>query len=54
MNIDKIATCSACLRLEFVDKDGFCINCEPTSELIYATGMMTAATRNADEPKEAV
>lgn len=53
MTIDKIARCQGCIRLEFVDKDGFCINCEPTSELIYATGMLTAATRVDDEPKEA-
>lgn len=55
MTIDKIARCSECATLDFCNRDGKCEWCVETSEVIYATGMMKAATRPSptNEPEAA-
>lgn len=55
MTIDRIARCIHCVKLEFVDREGRCEFCQPTAEILYATGMITASTRPvaADEPEAA-
>ena len=54
MTIDRIGRCSECASLEFLGRDGKCEWCCETAELIYSTGMFTAAGRDdKDEPEAA-
>jgi len=54
MSKDKIARCVECHQVDFVDRDNRCEWCCETSELVYSTGMLTAATRvDANEPEAA-
>lgn len=48
MTIDKIARCSECANLDFCNRAGKCEWCCETSELVYSTGMIAAATRPVD------
>jgi hypothetical protein len=53
MVIDKIARCSECCKLEFLNREGRCEWCCETSEIIYSTGQVTAATRPVVDTSEA-
>lgn len=44
MTIDKIGRCSECASLEFLNREGKCEWCLDTAVVLYATGMMQAAT----------
>lgn len=44
MTIDRIGKCQTCNALEFLDRDGFCEYCGPTSEWLVSSNMLTAAT----------
>ena len=55
MSKDRIARCIECNSVDFVNRETLCEFCEPTSELLYSTGMLVAAGApvNENEPEAA-
>lgn len=47
MTKNKIGRCAECQLVDWINRESLCEFCEPTSEFVYATGMMLASTAPA-------